>query len=202
MVLVGLTGGIGAGKSTVAQLLVGRGAVLVDADAIAREIVEPGRPTLRALADRFGDEIIDAEGALRRQALADVAFASDEGKQALNDITWPAIAAEMRHQVDAAPRDAVVVCDAALLLEGGFGLAGEYEAVVVVEAPLEARLDRLEVRGLRRDDAARRIAAQMSDDERRDFATFVLDNSGSIGDLEPQVDALWKTLERITSGNA
>src|SRR5262245_44212996 len=107
--LVGLTGGIGAGKSTVAGLLVARGAVLVDADVIARDVVEPGQPTLAALARHFGDEIIAADGTLIRQRLADLAFASDEGRQALNDITWPAITAEMRHRVDAAGPDAVVV---------------------------------------------------------------------------------------------
>jgi dephospho-CoA kinase len=114
----------------------------------------------------------------------------------LNDITWPAIAAEMRRQVDAAPTDAVVVCDAALLLEGGFGLAGEYEQVIVVEAPLDDRIARLEQRGLGRDDAARRIAAQMSDDERREYATAVVDNDGTIDDLAPQVDELWRELTR------
>ena len=135
MQLVGLTGGIGAGKSTVADLLVGRGAVLVDADVIAREIVEPGQPALASLVERFGAAILRPDGSLHRQALADLAFASDEGKQALNDITWPAIREEMQRRVDAAPDDAVVVVDAALLLESAFGLEGGYEQVVVVEAP-------------------------------------------------------------------
>jgi len=193
-VLVGLTGGIGSGKSTVDELLVRRGAVLVDADVIAREIVEPGRPALGALVDRFGDAILQADGSLDRQALADLAFSTDEGKQALNDITWPAIRDEMQRQVDAAPDDCVVVVDAALLLESSFGLEGGYEQVVVVEAPIDVRLDRLEARGLRRDDAARRIAAQMSDEERREHATFVIDNAGSVDDLEPQIDALWTML--------
>lgn len=192
--LVGLTGGIGSGKSTVDELLVRRGAVLVDADVIAREIVEPGRPALGALVDRFGGAILQADGSLDRQALADLAFSTDEGKQALNDITWPAIRDEMQRQVDAAPDDCVVVVDAALLLESSFGLEGGYEQVVVVEAPIDVRLDRLEARGLRRDDAARRIAAQMSDEERREHATFVIDNAGSVDDLEPQIDALWTML--------
>ena len=168
--LVGLTGGIGSGKSTVAELLVERGAVLVDADLIARAIVEPGRPALRALVERFGDGILQPDGSLHRQALADLAFATDEGKQALDDITWPAIREEMQRQVDEAPPGAVVVVDAALLLESAFGLEGGYEQVVVVEAPIDVRLDRLEARGLRRDDAARRIAAQLSDEERREHA--------------------------------
>jgi dephospho-CoA kinase len=194
MVLVGLTGGIGAGKSTVAGLLVEKGALLVDADVIAREIVEPGRPTLAALAERFGDGIVQPDGTLDRQGLADIAFSTEEGKQALNDITWPAIRDEMRRIVDAAPADSVVVVDAALLLESGFGLEGAYDHVVVVEAPLDARLDRLEARGLRRDDAARRVAAQMSDDERREHATFVVDNGGDVTDLGPQIDDLWSML--------
>ena len=104
MVLVGLTGGIGAGKSTVAELLRTRGAVLVDADLIARQIVERGQPTLAALVERFGPEILQDDGTLNRQALADLAFADDDGKEALNAITWPAIAIEMQREVDAAPR--------------------------------------------------------------------------------------------------
>lgn len=194
MQLVGLTGGIGAGKSTVASLLAHAGAVVVDADLIARQIVEPGQPTLSALAEHFGAGIVRPDGTLDRQALADLAFADDEAKAALNAITWPAITAEMRHQVDAAPDDAVVVVDAALLLEGGFGLSGEYVEVIVVEAALEDRLDRLVARGLRRDDAARRIASQQSDEERREYATYVIDNSGTVDDLAPQVDAVWRAL--------
>lgn len=199
MVLVGLTGGIGAGKSTVAALLRERGAVLVDADLIARQIVEPGRATLAALVERFGPEILQADRTLNRQVLADLAFADDQGKAALNAITWPAIADEMRREVDAAPSGAVIVVDAALLLEAGFGLSGQYEQVIVVEAPIDDRLDRLELRGLRRDDAARRIAAQMSDEERREYATFVVDNGGSIDELAPQIDALWAELLHATS---
>ena len=194
MVLVGLTGGIGAGKSTVAELLVDRGAVLVDADLIAREIVEPGRPALAALVERFGDGILQPDGALDRQALADLAFASDDGRQALNAVTWPAIQDEVQHRIDAAPHDAVVVLGAALLLESSVGRSRTYDQVVVVEAPLDDRLDRLEARGLRRDDAARRIAAQMSDADRREHATWVLDNGGDVATFRSQVDALWKGL--------
>jgi len=194
MVLVGLTGGIGAGKSTAAELLVERGAVLIDADVIAREIVEPGRPALAALVERFGDGILQPDGSLDRQALADLAFASDGGRQALNGITWPAIQDEVQRRIDAAPGDAVVVLDAALLLESSVGRSRTYDQVVVVEAPLDDRLDRLEARGLSRDDAARRIAAQMSDADRREHATWVLDNGGDISALGSQVDALWKVL--------
>ena len=194
MVVVGLTGGIGAGKSTVATLLSQRGAVLVDADVIARWVVDPGKPALAALAERFGPGVIRDDGTLDRQALADLAFASEDGTRALNDITWPAISAEMRRQVDAAPPDAVVVVDAALLLESTFGLSGGYDALVVVEAPVDVRLDRLEQRGLQRDDAARRIAAQMSDEDRRESATYIIDNGGSPEALAAQVDALWDEL--------
>ena len=194
MVLVGLTGGIGAGKSTAAELLVERGAVLIDADVIAREIVEPGRPALAALVERFGDGILQPDGSLDRAAVADLAFASDEGRQALNGITWPAIQEEVQRRIDAAPDDAVVVLDAALLLESSVGRSRVYDQVVVVEAPLDDRLDRLEARGLRRDDAARRIAAQMSDADRREHATWVLDNGGDVATFRSQVDALWKGL--------
>jgi dephospho-CoA kinase len=196
MLLVGLTGGIGAGKSTVASLLEERGAVVVDADEAARAVVEPGRPALRALAERFGGGIVRADGSLDRPALADLAFATDDAKADLNAITWPAIAEEIQRQIDAAAPDAIVVCDAALLLESDFAEQFRRGVVIAVEAPIDVRLDRLVRRGLRPDDAARRLAAQMTDDERREHATHVIDNGGDVDALVPQVDALWADLER------
>jgi dephospho-CoA kinase len=196
MLLVGLTGGIGSGKSTVAQLLQGKGARLVDADVAARRVVEPGRPTLRALAEHFGDGILLADGGLDRAGLARIAFASEAGTAALNRITWPAIVDEFTREIDASPPDAIVIVDAPLLAEGGPGSEREFAAVVVVEAPAEVRLDRLVARGLGRDDAERRMAAQASDDERRVYANYVLDNGGDLVSISRQVDAVWDDLER------
>ena len=196
MLLVGLTGGIGSGKSTVARLLQDRGALLVDADVAARRVVEPGRPTLAALAERFGEGILLPDGSLDRAGLARVAFADPDGTEALNRIVWPGIVDEFTREIDAAPPDAIVVCDAPLLAEGGPGSEREFAAVIVVEAPRAVRLDRLEARGISRDDAERRMAAQATDDERREYATYVLDNGGDEASLERQVDEVWADLER------
>jgi dephospho-CoA kinase len=200
--LVGLTGGIGSGKSTVADLLRAKGAVVIDADAIARLVVEPGRPALAALAARFGSGILLPDGSLDRPGLAAIAFADDESRAALDGITWPAIADEFGRQIEAAPPDAVVVCDVALLLESEWARNRPYRAVVVVEAPVDVRLDRLERRGLRRADAEQRMAAQATDDERRTVATHVLDNGGDEESLRRQVDALWPELVALDSSVA
>ena len=202
MLLVGLTGGIGAGKSTVAGLLADRGAIVVDADAAARKVVEPGQPALAKLVERFGPGILAADGSLNRQALADIAFADEAGKQALNEITWPAIGVEMQRQIDAAAPGSVVVCDAALLIESTFGKSRDYGAVIVVEAPLDTRLDRVEQRGVRREDAQRRIALQATDEERRAVATHVIDNSGDVAELAAQVDGVWAELEKRAAERA
>ncbi len=194
MLLVGLTGGIGSGKSTVADLLRRKGAVIVDADEVARTVVEPGQPAFRALVDRFGEGILGADGSLDRQALAAVAFADDEGRKALGDITWPAIGEEFERQIKVAPPEAVVVCDIPLLVESKAAAARPYRSIIVVEAPIELRLERLELRGVARDDAERRIAAQATDDERREVATHIVDNGGDLGRLTTQVDAIWDEL--------
>ena len=196
MLLVGLTGGIGSGKSTVARLLEARGAVIVDADAVARAVVEPGTPALAKLVERFGDDVLAADGSLDRQALADKAFVDAESRTALEDITHPAINEEFLRRITEAPSDAVVVCDVPLLAESAQARSRGYEVVIVVEAPLDVRLDRLEDRGVPRDDAERRIAAQASDEERRELATHLIDNSGDLAALEPQIDELWADLLR------
>ena len=190
--MVGLTGGIGSGKSTVARMLAGRGAVIVDADLIAREVVEPGKPALAALAEAFGPEILAPDGTLDRAALAARAFVTDEEKKRLEAITWPAIAEEFFRQIAAAPADQVVVHDVPLLVEGT--RRDDYGAVIVVEAPHEVRLDRLEARGVTRDDAERRIALQATDEERRAVATWVVDNSSDLAHLEDQVTRIWPEL--------
>jgi dephospho-CoA kinase len=194
--VVALTGGIGSGKSTVAAGLVQRGAVLVDADAIARDVVEPGQPALAALVERFGASILDADGHLDRAALAALAFADPDSRAALEQITHPAINAEFTRRMREAPRDSIVVCDVPLLAESPQARKRRYELVIVVEAPRTLRLDRLERRGVPRADAERRMAAQATDDERRALATYVIDNAGDLATLDRRIDEVWHDLER------
>ncbi|ADB75802.1 dephospho-CoA kinase [Geodermatophilus obscurus] len=189
MLRIGLTGGIGSGKSTVAGLLAARGARIVDADRIAREVVEPGTPGLEAVVAAFGQEVLTPEGALDRPALAAVVFADPDARRRLDGIVHPLVRARATELVAAAPPDAVVVQDVPLLVETG--QAGSYDLVLVVEADLDTRVRRLVGRGLAEDDARARIAAQASDEQRRAVADVVLDNSGSVEDLEAQVDRFW-----------
>jgi dephospho-CoA kinase len=192
--MVGLTGGIGSGKSTVARMLIERGAVVVDADKIAREVVEPGQPALAALAEAFGPEILLPDGSLDRAALAERAFVTDETRKQLEAITHPAIGEEFLRQVAAAPPDGIVVHDVPLLVESKRGF--DYGAVIVVEAPRELRLDRLEARGVPRDDAERRMEHQASDEDRRKVATWLVDNSSDRAHLEQQIADIWPELTR------
>jgi len=195
--MVGLTGGIGSGKSTVARMLADRGSVVIDADVIAREVVE--RPeVLAALAERFGPEILAVDGKLDRTALAERAFVTDELRKELEAITHPPIGEEFLRRVAAAPPDGIVVHDVPLLVESTRGF--EYGGVIVVVAPREVRLQRLEARGIPRDDAERRMALQATDEERAKVATWILDNSGDVADLERQIDAIWpELLERAAA---
>jgi dephospho-CoA kinase len=202
VLLVGLTGGIGAGKSTVARLLEARGAVIIDADQVARDVVEPGMPAFERLVERFGPEILGADGHLDRPKLAEIAFASEEGTAALNAITHPAVGEEFLRRMAAAPADGIVVCDVPLLAESAEARSRGYEYVIVVEAPRDLRLERLEERGVPRPDAEARMAKQATDEERRALATWVVDNSGDRAHLEAQVDAIWGELRAAAAGKA
>ncbi|MGY1725835.1 dephospho-CoA kinase [Geodermatophilus sp. SYSU D01062] len=193
MLRIGLTGGIGSGKSTVAALLAARGALVVDADRIAREVVEPGTPGLAAVVDAFGPEVLTPEGALDRPALAAVVFADPQARARLDGIVHPLVRARALEVVEAAPDDAVVVQDVPLLVETG--QAGAYDLVLVVEADLDTRVARLVLRGLTEDDARARIAAQATDEQRRAVADVVLDNSGAPEALAAQVERFWE--ERV-----
>jgi dephospho-CoA kinase len=192
MFRVGLSGGIGSGKSTVSRGLARRGAIVVDADAIAREVVEAGSPGLAAVVERFGEEILTGDGQLDRPRLAALVFVDDAARADLNAIVHPLVAAETARRASAAPENSIVVFDVPLLVEAA---RSGYDLVVIVEAPEEVRLERLVRRGMDPDDARRRMAAQAGDAERRKVADVVLDNSGSEADLEAQVDALWARLE-------
>jgi dephospho-CoA kinase len=197
MLRVGLSGGIGSGKSTVARALARRGAIVIDADAIAREVVEPWQPGLAAIVERFGPEILDAEGRLDRPRLAAVVFDDAAARVDLNAIVHPLVAAETARRLAAAPPDAVVVLDVPLLVEAA---RSGYDVVVIVEAPEAVRLERLVGRGMAETDARRRMATQASDAERRKVADVVLDNSGSEEALEAQIDSLWAQLSASLRG--
>lgn len=192
VMLIGLTGGIGAGKSTVAQLFEERGVPIVDADAIARDVVKPGEPALAELVEHFGDSILGADGELNRGKLAEVAFADAESHEALNAIMHPAISAETAKRIDALRGDhSVIVHDVPLLVEAG--LAGNYDLTVLVDTPAEVRLQRLtELRGMDSEDAKKRIAAQATDEQRRAVCDVALDNSGDIEHLRAQFEQMWE----------
>lgn len=202
MIVCGLTGGIGSGKSTVSAMLAERGAVIVDADLIVRELQQPGTPLLDVLAERFGSAIVDVDGVLDRSALAAVAFVDAESVADLNAIVHPAVRAEInRRLAELAATDSVVVIDIPLLEERGrYGM----QAIVVVDVdPVVAVARLVEQRGMDRTDAERRVAAQMSRKERRALADRIIDNSGDREALTTQVDDVWawmNTLEPIGAG--
>lgn len=191
MLLIGLTGGIGSGKSAVAARLASRGATVVDADAVAREVVQPGTPGLAAVVEAFDESIRTPVGALDRVALGRIAFADEAARQRLGTITHPLIAQRSAELVAAAEAAGaqVLVHDVPLLVENH--LQGAYDVVVVVEAPLDLRLQRLAARGMAEGDALARIASQASDEQRRAVATYVVDNSGTEAGLDRRVDLLW-----------
>ncbi|MDX3487199.1 MULTISPECIES: dephospho-CoA kinase [unclassified Streptomyces] len=195
MLKVGLTGGIGAGKSEVARLLVKYGAVLIDSDRIAREVVEPGTPGLAAVVEEFGPGVLTAEGTLDRPALGALVFADAGRLAALNAIVHPLVGARAAERERAAPEDAVVVHDVPLLTENG--LAPLYDLVVVVDATVETQLERLvTLRGMTESDARARMAAQTTRDQRRAVADLIVDNDGPLEALEPQVRTVWDELVR------
>jgi len=200
MLRIGLTGGIGSGKSTVAARLAEHGAVVIDADAIAREVVAVGTPGLAAVVERFGTGVLLPDGALDRSKLGQLVFGDEAALADLNAIVHPLVGARSAELMAAAGPDAVVVYDVPLLVENG--LESGFDAVLVVAAPLEVRLERLAGRGMDEDTARARIAQQASDERRRAVATVVLDNAGSRAQLRDAVDAAWRRLvvERPASG--
>ena len=188
---VGLTGGIGAGKSTVAALLEERGAVVTSADEVARDVVSPGSDGLAAVVAEFGDGILAPDGSLDRSALGRLVFSDDLRRARLEEILLPLIAAEAWARMDTVPAGQVVVYDVPLLVEGQ--MQDMFDLVIVVEADLELRLERLSERGMNRDEALARIAVQATDEERRGVADVIVSNSGAMEDLSAEVDRLWST---------
>ena len=211
MLVVGLTGGIGSGKSTVSSLLEARGAVVVDADRIAREVVAPGGPAYQPVVDRFGPGVVSADGAIDRPALAAVVFADASARADLEAITHPVVGATMAERLTAqAGSDNVVVLDVPLLVEGGRRRAGGeaaggerslphgVAAVLVVDTPPEVAVQRLvRDRGMKAADVEARMAAQATREERLDLADVVIDNSGSAEDLRAEVDRAWAWIEDL-----
>lgn len=196
MPLIALTGGIASGKSTIAARLAEHGAVVVDADAIVREVQSPGSPVLAEIAASFGDDVLTAEGALDRAALGTRVFGDDEALARLNAIVHPAVRAESARRFAAAfeaDPEAVVVYDVPLLVEAR--VDDPWDLVVVADAPAEVRSARLvALRGMSASDAAARIAAQVSDARRREVADVLIDTSGAIEETVAQTDALWGRL--------
>ena len=195
---VALTGGVGAGKSTVGDLLAELGAFRIDADQIARQVVAPGSAGLAAVRDRFGDAVLTTDGALDRAALAAVVFADPDARAALNAIVHPLVSKRSAELMDGAAPDAIVVYEIPLLAETG--RAAEFDAVVVVESPLALRLDRLTARGLGEPEARARIAAQATDQQRRAIADDVVPNATSRVELAASVQALWHRLQQRHNG--
>ncbi|WP_367323926.1 dephospho-CoA kinase [Streptomyces sp. HUAS ZL42] len=195
MLKVGLTGGIGAGKSEVSRLLVECGAVLIDADRIAREVVAPGTPGLAAVVEAFGEEVLASDGSLDRPRLGSIVFSDPEKLAVLNSIVHPLVGARSRELETTASEDAVVVHDVPLLAENG--LAPLYDVVVVVDASPETQLDRLvRLRGMTEADARARMAAQATREKRLEIADIVIDNDVPLPELVRRVKDVWADLFR------
>lgn len=191
--LVGLTGGIGAGKSAVAARLASHGAIVIDGDKLARLVVAPGSEGLAEVVAAFGVGVLAADGSLDRPALGKIVFGDAEARRTLEAITHPRIRAMTVEQIMAAPAGSIVVNDVPLLVEGG--MAGAFELVVIVFAPLETRIGRLAAtRGMSRAEAESRIAAQATDEQRRAVADVAIENDGTLDDLRNRVDEVWQGL--------
>lgn len=194
MLHIALTGGIASGKSAVATRLVKNGAVLVDSDAIVRQLQEPAQPGLVAIAREFGPQMLAADGSLDRQALGELVFGDDQARARLNAVIHPLVRARSKelvaHAVQTHGQDVVIVHDIPLLVETG--QAGDFDAVLVVEAPRQERIRRMvENRGMSAPDAAARIDAQATDEQRRNVADHVFLNDRSLEELEAAVDEWW-----------
>jgi dephospho-CoA kinase len=201
LLLVGLTGGIASGKSTVSALLAERGAEVIDADHIARQVVMPGTHAWYKIRDHFGPDVLFADGTIDRQVLADIVFADPAKLTVLNEITHPEIFARIADRLEAHhDEDVVVVLDAALLIEAG--PADGVDVLVVTHSPREIQLERLAAKGMGARDAEARIGAQLAPEQRLARADIVIDNTGSLEELARRVDELWEELQRRLADRA
>ena len=200
MLRVGLTGGIGSGKSAVSERLAALGAVVLDGDKAARAIVEPGTPGLARIAETFGAGVLTADGSLDRAKLAAIVFSDEAARRKLNAITHPLIGEHIRAAEDAAVKaggpDTIVVHDIPLLAEGQ--RSAEFDAVIVVDVPPEVQVSRLAGRGMPEDQARARMAAQASREQRLAIADIVIDNSGTLDDLDRRVGEVWGEMSRMS----
>ncbi len=200
MLRVGLTGGIGAGKGEVARRLAGYGALVIDADQVAREVVAPGTPGLAEVVVAFGSGVLRPDGSLDRELLGEIVFSDTGLRGRLNAIVHPRVGERMREIEERAGEQDVVVHEIPLLAENG--LAGAFDAVVVVDAPPRVQVERLvSIRGMTRSQALARMSAQATREERLAVATFVVDNSGSLEDLDDRVATLWAELSRLAKAS-
>jgi dephospho-CoA kinase len=198
VIVVGLTGGIASGKSTVAQLLEAKGAVVIDADRISREILAMGRPAYEKVVERFGSLILAGDGSIDRTRLGEIVFADAEARQDLEALTHPEILEEVRQRIAEAEQDRVVILDAPLIVEaiGRRGRVLDLDALVVVAAAVEDQLERLaKGRDMPPEDARARMAAQAPVEHKLAAADYVIDNRGTLADLRKSVDLLWKDLQ-------
>jgi dephospho-CoA kinase len=198
--LVALTGGIASGKSTISRRLAEHGAVVIDADKVAREVVEPGTPALERIVERFGAGVLNDDGSLNRSALGSIVFSDDAGRLALNAITHPAVWTRTKQLIQsaaAADESAVIVYDVPLLIEASKDRPISFDQIVVVEAPAATRLRRLvELRGMTEAEASSRVSAQASDEERRRVADTVISTDGTLEETLQRTDDLWDELSR------
>ena len=195
---IGLTGGIGSGKSTVSAGLVKRGAVLVDADAIVRDLQKPGKPVFKKMVERWGEKIITNEGNLDRQAVADIVFKDAEELAALNEIVHPLVREEIANQRERYVKgNAPIILDIPLLIESGYeNLSG----IIVVDLHTEEAVERLvKYRGFSREDALNRISSQVDREERLSKADFVIDNNGDLDSLENEIDKAWSWIKGLSA---
>jgi dephospho-CoA kinase len=192
--IVGLTGGIGSGKSTVSSLLAARGAIVIDADAIVHELQRAGESVFNEMVETFGAGIVGPDGELDRPKVASMVFADPEMRNRLTSIVWPKVGERVVAALAEAPEDGIVILDVPLMAETPEGSRRNAEAVIVVDASRETQLAHLEKKGVKREDAEARMAAQVSREDRLKIADHLIDNNGTLDELEAQVDELWQKL--------